>query len=89
MKKLTVAALALAAMTTSAFAQGAQTNCAKSYKDFWEKLMRESAAKFNGEELSGISRQALRAYDSCLAGDQLEASKFFEALSRNAAAKKG
>lgn len=87
MKKLAVAALALAAMSTSAFAQ--QTNCAKSYKDFWEKLMRESAAKVNGEELSGISRQALRAYDSCLAGDQLEASKFFEKLMRESAAKKG
>lgn len=88
MKKITMAALALAALTSSAFAQGAATGCAKSYKDFWENLMRQSAAKLNGEELSGISRQALRAYDSCLAGDQLEASKFFEALQRQAAAKK-
>jgi hypothetical protein len=55
-------------------------DCGSLYKDFWEKLDSENFAKLSGEQLAGVSRWALRAYDSCQARDEAEAKEMFDRL---------
>jgi hypothetical protein len=55
-------------------------DCSRLYKDFWEKMDREKFAKISAEQLAGVSRMALRAYDACQAGDELEAKALFDRL---------
>ena len=87
MKRFASAALALSMLATPALmavqAQ-AQTkmDCSRLYKDFWEKFDREKFAKISAEQLSGVSRMALRAYDACQAGDELDAKALFDRLSK-------
>ena len=57
-------------------------DCGRLYKDFWEKLEKESHAKISAEQLAGVSRMALRAYDACQAGDELDAKALFDKLSK-------
>ena len=57
-------------------------DCSRLYKDFWEKLDREKFAKLSAEELAGVSRLALRAYDACQAGDEQDATQLFDKLNR-------
>jgi len=85
MKRFGPAALALTILASPVFVWGsaiAQTkiDCSRLYKDFWEKLDREKFAKISGDQLAGISRSALRAYDACQAGDELEAKELFDRL---------
>ena len=87
MKRVASAALALAMLASPALVAGsalAQTkmDCSRLYKDFWEKFDREKFAKISAEQLSGVSRLALRAYDACQAGDELDAKALFDRLSR-------
>jgi hypothetical protein len=65
----------------AAIAQG-KMDCGKAYKGFWEKLDREKYASISPEQLAGVSRMALRAYDACQAGDELDARALFERLDR-------
>jgi hypothetical protein len=48
-------------------------DCGKLYKNFWQTRDAESYARISSEQLAGISRMALRAYDACLAGDEQDA----------------
>ena len=87
MKRLASAVLALSMLATPALVAGpalAQTkmDCSRLYKDFWEKLDREKYAKISAEQLAGVSRLALRAYDACQAGDELDAKALFDRLSK-------
>ena len=86
MKRLAVAVLALsiAAPAIVAGPAMAQTkmDCSRLYKDFWEKFDREKFAKLSAEQLSGVSRMALRAYDACQAGDDTDAKAQFDKLYR-------
>src|SRR6478609_7831662 len=69
MKRLAIAAVALATLAGPLAAPAsAQTkmDCSRLYKDFWEKMDREKFAKISAEQLAGVSRLALRAYDACL-----------------------
>jgi len=61
-------------------AQVAAMNCGALYKDFWGKLDREIYSKISAEQLAGVSRMALRAYDACQAGDELDAVNLFARL---------
>ena len=86
MKRLASAVLALAvlaapALTTVAVAQ-TKMDCSRLYKDFWEKFDREKFAKIPAEQLAGVSRLALRAYDACQAGDDLDAKALFDRLNK-------
>jgi hypothetical protein len=86
MKRLASAVLALAvvatpALTTVAVAQ-TKMDCSRLYKDFWEKFDREKYAKISAEQLAGVSRLALRAYDACQAGDEQDAKALFDRLSK-------
>jgi hypothetical protein len=86
MKRLASAVLALAvvatpALTTVAVAQ-TKMDCSRLYKDFWEKFDREKYAKISAEQLAGVSRLALRAYDACQAGDEQDAKALFDRLGR-------
>jgi hypothetical protein len=85
MKRSLSVVLGLAVLASPAFMAGsaiAQTkmDCSRLYKDFWEKLDREKFAKLPGDQLAGVSRSALRAYDACQAGDELEAKEMFDRL---------
>ena len=76
-----IGVLALGLMVGPVAAQG-KMDCGKAYKGFWEKLEREKYARITPEQLAGVSRMALRAYDACQAGDELEAKELFERLDR-------
>ena len=53
-------------------------DCGALYKDFWGKLdRREICASISAEQLAGVSRMALRAYDACQAGDEPDAGALF------------
>ena len=85
MRRFGSVVFALSFLAPSVFVPGsaiAQTkmDCSRLYKDFWEKVDREKFAKLSGEQLAGVSRSALRAYDACQAGDQLEAKEMFDRL---------
>jgi hypothetical protein len=87
MKRLACAVLALAVvatpglLTVSAVAQ-TKMDCSRLYKDFWEKMDKEKYAKISAEQLAGVSRMALRAYDACQAGDELDAKALFDRLNK-------
>jgi len=72
---------ALGLLAGPALAQ-TKMDCSRLYKDFWEKFDREKYAKLSAEELAGVSRMALRAYDACQAGDELDAKELFDRLNR-------
>ena len=76
--------IGLAALGVMAGAATAQTkmDCSRLYKDFWEKFDREKYAKISAEQLAGVSRMALRAYDACQAGDEQDARALFDKLSK-------
>jgi hypothetical protein len=85
MKRIAIAVVALATLAGPIDAPVlAQTkmDCSRLYKDFWEKFDREKFAKISAEQLSGVSRMALRAYDACQAGDEQDAKALFDRLSR-------
>jgi len=73
--------VALGLLAGPALAQ-TKMDCSRLYKDFWEKLDRERFAKLSAEELAGVSRMALRAYDACQAGDEQDARELFDRLNR-------
>jgi len=58
----------------------AKMDCGKLYKDFWEKRDPQSYARTSPEQLAGISRMVLRAYDACQAGDELDAKALLARL---------
>ena len=76
--------IGLVALGVMAGAASAQTkmDCSRLYKDFWEKFDREKYAKISAEQLAGVSRMALRAYDACQAGDEQDAKALFDRLSK-------
>jgi hypothetical protein len=76
MKHLILAAAAAAALSAPAMA----VNCAKDYKDFWENFDRSRFAKMSAEQIAHLSRTALRAYDTCQAGDEQGAKALFAKL---------
>jgi hypothetical protein len=55
-------------------------DCGKLYKDFWQSRDSESYARISSEQLAGISRMALRAYDACQAGDEQDAKALLARL---------
>ena len=75
--------MALGVMAGAATAQ-TKMDCSRLYKDFWEKFDREKYAKISAEQLAGVSRMALRAYDACQAGDEQDAKALFDRLNRMA-----
>ena len=81
---LRTALISLVALGVMAGAASSQTkmDCSRLYKDFWEKFDREKYAKISADQLAGVSRMALRAYDACQAGDEQDAKALFDRLSR-------
>jgi hypothetical protein len=73
--------VALGLMAGAVSAQ-AKLDCGKAYKGFWDKIEREKYAKISPEQLAGVSRMALRAYDACQAGDDQDARALFERLDK-------
>ena len=82
MKRLATALLALAVLAAPAAMAQDKLDCGKAYKGFWDKLEREKYAKISPEQLAGVSRMALRAYDACQAGDDQDARELFQRLDR-------
>ena len=61
---------------------GITAGCGSRYKDFWQSFDRQKVARMPAEQLAGVSRMALRAYDACEAGDEQDAKALFDRLSR-------
>jgi opacity protein-like surface antigen len=81
MKRLALAAVVAGVLASPA----AAANCAKDYKDFWDKLGREGYSKMSGEQFAKLSRTALRGYDACSAGDQpFNGEEFWKRLGKEA-----
>jgi len=80
-------ALAFAALAFAAIPASANTNCAKSYKDFWDQFNTGPAKSLTGEQHAIVSRQALRAFDACSAGDEANAKSIFDRIKEAAPAK--
>jgi hypothetical protein len=57
-------------------------SCGHRYKDFWEQFDQQKYARISAEQLAGLSRMALRAYDACEAGDDQDARSLFDRLRR-------
>jgi hypothetical protein len=79
--KLAICGLVLV-LSTGAAAPQPNFDCGKAYKDFWEKLERETYSKISPEQLVVLSRRALRIYDACQTGDVEDAKGLFERLVR-------
>jgi len=62
--------------------QVAGMDCNRLYKDFWAKFTRERLANIPAEQLAGVSRMTLRAYDACQAGDDADSNALFHRLQR-------
>lgn len=75
MKRLALTALALTALSAPVWA----ADCAKDYKDFWDKNS-PLAKSLTAEQYAKLSRTALRGFDACTAGDERFASDFFNKL---------
>ena len=60
----------------------AQLGCDGRYKDFWVSFDPQKHARISAEQLAGVSRMALRAYDACEAGDEQDANTLFDRLKR-------
>ena len=58
----------------------ATMDCSRLYKEFWGKLENDNYARIAAEQLAGVSRMVLRAYDACQAGDELDANALFKRL---------
>ena len=84
MKRIALAAVTLAALAIPA---AANPNCAKDYKGFWDQFNGGPAKTLSAEQHAIVSRQALRAFDSCTAGDETGAKSIFTRLSEAAPAK--
>jgi hypothetical protein len=81
-KRLVSAFVVLAVLAAPAAVAQDKMDCGKAYKGFWDKLARERYAKISAEQLAGVSRMALRAYDACQAGDEQDARALFERLDK-------
>ena len=74
--------LVVLGMMAGAAAPQPDFDCARAYKDFWEKRDPQAYARITPEHLAGVSRMALRAYDACEAGDEQDAKSLFDRLQR-------
>jgi hypothetical protein len=80
MKRLVCVLVALGSLAGPAAVAQGKMDCGKAYRDFWERLDRERFAKIGPEQLAGVNRMALRAYDACQAGDEQDARAIFAKL---------
>ena len=64
-------------------------DCGKLYMDFWRNRNPQSYARTSPEQLAGISRMVLRAYDACQAGDELDARALLARLHERNSARTG
>jgi len=79
-------AIATALLTTLAL-PAAAADCAKDYKSFWNQFNTGPAKDLAGDKMAIVSRQALRAFDACSAGDEASAKSIFARLQDAAPAK--
>lgn len=84
MKRTILSIAALAALSIPA---AANPNCAKDYKSFWDQFNNGPAKALSAEQHAIVSRQALRAFDACTAGDEAGAKSIFTRISEAAPAK--
>ena len=79
---LAFAVVAAPGLTAVPVVAQTKMDCTRLYKDFWEKFDREKFAKLSADQLAGLSRMALRVYDACQAGDDMDAKGQFDRLNK-------
>ncbi len=83
MKRLAFAVVAIGILASPA----AAADCAKDFKDFWDKMGQQGYSKMSSQQFVKLSRTALRGYDSCSAGDQpFNSTEFWKKLEQQAQA---
>ena len=82
-KSALIGIAALGIIAGSASAQG-KMDCAALYKGALEKFHKEKAEGLPAEKIANANRIALRAYDACSAGDEFNATTFFQQLAEEA-----
>ncbi len=65
----------------------AAADCAKDYKAFWDQFNAGPAKDLSGDKYAIVSRQGLRAFDACSAGDENNSKAIFTRLQEAAPAK--
>jgi hypothetical protein len=75
-----VLAIAWSVIEHPAPLEHSKLNCGKIYKDFWQKRDPQTYGRLSSEQLAGVSRMALRAYDACQAGDEQDAKALLARL---------
>lgn len=88
MKRIAIVSFAAVAAVLAGVPASANTKCAASYKSFWDQFNNGPAKQLNGDQHAIVSRQALRAYDACSAGDEAASKSIFDRI-RDAAPAKG
>lgn len=83
LKSALIGLAALGLIAGAASAQG-KMDCAGLYKSALEKFHKEKAASLPADKIANANRIALRAYDACSAGDEFNATKFFQQLAEEA-----
>jgi len=68
-KSLMIAAAAL--LVAGVAPAQAKMDCNKEYQDFYLRVHGAGGARLSGDKLAEISRQSVRAYDACQAGDDI------------------
>ncbi len=86
MKRFAIAATTFVAIAALA-APATAADCAKDYKGFWDQFNGGPAKGLTGEQHAIVSRQALRAFDACSAGDEASSKSIFTRLQDAAPAK--
>ena len=76
-KKLVLATLVIGALAAPA---QAAMNCGSMLEDHSSMISKMTKASM--EKRAALRRMAMRGYDYCMAGDELNATKFFDMISR-------
>jgi hypothetical protein len=83
LRSVLIGTAALGIIAGAASAQG-KMDCGALYKNTLVKLHADKAADLPPDKLANAHRIALRAYDACSAGDEFNATKFYQQLAEEA-----
>ena len=78
-----ISVAALGVIASAASAQG-KMDCGALYKNTLVKFHADKAASLPPDKLANAHRIALRAYDACSAGDEFNATQFYQQLAEEA-----
>jgi hypothetical protein len=82
MLRSTLIAIAAVGLIAGAASAQGKMDCGARYKDALERFHKDKAAGLAPERIANVHRIALRAFEACNAGDEFNATTFFDQLDR-------